>query len=87
MEDSAETEGSKAPPGEADRPVLPPSVRDPTAMHARLPTADPPGEPTADPPSAPAAPEPKSSTRLGLNALNFFLAATQTGFGPFIPVF
>ena len=32
-------------------------------------------------------PDTATHARRGLNALNFFLAAAQTGFGPFIPVF
>ena len=38
-------------------------------------------------PDRPPIPTAARPARLGLNILNFFLAAAQTGFGPFIPVF
>ena len=41
----------------------------------------------SDAEAAPTGPPPARLPRLGLNGLNFFLAAAQTGFGPFVTVY
>ncbi len=84
MEDPAEAGG---PGGQPVRPghLALPTTRDPLISHipprAAAATA---GRTAASGQTAGKAP---SHARIGLNTLNFFLAATQTGFGPFIPVF
>ena len=97
MEESNGSAGAgeaEAQPGPADRPPIP-GPRDPAPLRSPAAAASAgsgapagsggPGGSGA--PATPGAPGVKDRARLGLNGLNFFLAATQTGFGPFIPVF